>query len=93
MNWTFLVTLYNAFQLRALNRKLDVLTAPAPWMPDVDLMPEAYWTGRVQGPPPEVPSNPCSVFITEEELERRIAAKAIERLENGTYAQTKAPPV
>jgi len=54
MNWNLLVSLYNAWQLRAVNRKLDAQQPRL--MPVTDLCPEQYEAGLIQGPPPAPPA-------------------------------------
>jgi hypothetical protein len=75
-----LLQLLQILQLHGIRNRLDAMRAPPP-MPTVDCSPEPYVTGKILGPPPQVEDNPCSRFVTEDELDQMIADKAVARME------------
>ena len=75
-----LFNVLNFFQLQGLRK--DLRAPHVPYSPPCDTpMCEEYTSCTPKGPPPKAYENPCSVIISDEEMEERQAQRAIAELE------------
>lgn len=61
-----LLQIMTLLRLQDINRQLDRLKPQQ--QPETDLRPELYEHREPLGPPPEVEGNPCSTWISDEEM-------------------------
>jgi hypothetical protein len=79
MNLNTLLNLFNLFQLRAIRSDLAKLTAQPRPMPETDLTPELYESGRIQVPPPN--PNSYRYKFTDAEWNARMDNPALSKQE------------